>query len=191
VASIGLAFVMLGAWRTLLPAGLCFGVTCALTNPIAAPFHLSPTCSVERDNYLLVTDVTRWLASEGWHVNTRSWYPPSDLLARPDGCGDYELVRTFQAIEQAGMLWKINLQLPARIADLSQYEVRNIAEKPRAHLVIFSQPEKAETYNRELAEWGRTSGVNPVPRPAEKRTFRHGSLSVTVQVYRLRQPQRS
>ena len=131
------------------------------------------------------------MASEGWHVHTRAWFPARDVLVLPDDCGEIDLHRTYQAIEQAGMLWKISMPLPERIAGLDQRDVRNIAEKQRAHLVVLSQPEVADAYDRELATWARTSGVNPVPRPTEKRTFTRGAISVTVQVYRLRQPRRS
>ena len=184
--SVGLAFVAGGAWRPLLPAGLLFGTAFAFANPTSAPLHMAPACQREQDNFLLVNDVTRWMASERWHVNTRAWFPARDVLPATDGCGDVDLYWTFLAIEQAGMLWKITTPLPEAIAGLDQRNVRNIAEKQRAHLVMLSQPGMADTYNRELTTWGRTSGVNPVPRPAEKRTFTRGSLSMTVQVYRLR-----
>jgi hypothetical protein len=183
---VGLLCVAWGARRAVPAAGLAFGVACAFTLAGVGPFHLSPACRDMRDNYLLVDDATRWLASEGWHVNTRSWFPPHDVLARADGCGDFDLIWTFRAIEQAGMLWKINLSPVERIADLDQRDVRNIAEKPRPRLVIFSQPSMAETYNQQLIAWGRTSGVNPIPRRQEIRTFERGSLSITIQVYRFR-----
>jgi hypothetical protein len=187
VASVGLTLIATGAWRSLLVATACFGVAAALTNPSAAPFHLSAACSVERENYLLVTDVTRWMASRGWHVNARSWYSPVDAVALPDGCGNLNLIWTFAAIEQAGMIWKVAMPMPPRIADLSQPVVRNIGERPRARLVILSEPGRAAQYNTELAAWARSTGVNPVPRLDESRTFTRGPLSLTVQVYRLRQ----
>jgi hypothetical protein len=183
---VGMAFVASGAWRTLLPAGLCFGVACALTNPAPSPFHVPAGCGLERDNYILVSDVTRWMGDNSWHVSTRSWFPRSDVIPGAEGCAPIDLVPTYLAIEQAGMLWKITLTPPAQIADLDVREVRNIGEKPRTNLVIFSQPALARQFDRDLDAWSKASGVNPVPRRIRERTFTQGPLILTVQVYRLR-----
>ncbi|HEX6654772.1 MAG TPA: hypothetical protein VF153_01025 [Candidatus Limnocylindria bacterium] len=184
---VGLGLVATPARYALLLAGLCFGVASAFAVPKQGPFHMAPACHTEQDNFLLVNDVTHWLSSRGLHVTSRSWFPARDVLARPDGCGDFDLYWTYMAIEQAGMLWKLTTPLPERIADLNQGDVRNAAEKERANLVLLSQPGLAEAYKSELATWAQTSRVNPIPRLAETQTFTRGSLSITVQVYRLRQ----
>jgi hypothetical protein len=146
---------------------------------------MASTCGIERDNYLLVSEVTRWMGDNGWHGNSRIWFPPQDELARSNGCSTVNLHDTYLAIEQAGMLWKLTTPLPVAIDDLSPRDVRNLGEKPRSNLVILSQPPSAERLDRELDTWSKTKGVSPLPRRIRSRTFTHGSLSITVQVYQL------
>ena len=184
---VALAFLMRGVtFSMLVCSGLCLGVAWTLVNPYRGLAATPEQCRVERDNFLLVTDVAGWLGSQGWHADSRSWFSRRDVLKRADGCDDVNLFPTFLAIEQAAMVPQVTspLPLPERIIDFDPMILRNQVEaNRRPFLIILSQPDLALAWDAGLIEWASQHQVYIRARPIRRATFTRGPLSITVQVY--------
>jgi hypothetical protein len=184
---VALAILASGVHRRWFAlAALCLGVAWGLVNPNRALADLPARCHVERDNFLLVTDVAEWLSSQGLHGEPRTWFLTNEPLTLADGCPDVDLGATYLAIEQAAMVFRLTpaLQLTPPIADLSPMSMRQQVEAhQRAYFIILSPPDLAPARDQELVAWASAAQVYIRPRPVRRETFTRGVMSLTVQVY--------